>query len=314
MRKRNRNRPTNIGFIGLGRIGLQMVARLLKAGYATQVLGHERRAPVDAALELGATEAPTLKAMGEDCSIIFLSLPGSDEVESIVTKPGGLAECGRPGLIVVDTSTSLPYSTRSINQRMMGAGMAFVDAPVIRTEASADETGFVSLVGATEDAFNVVAPYLATWSDRLIHLGPSGAGHTARLINSIVTCGQAALLTEALGAAAKNHVDLGHMVEILRTGYGHSGTLERLVPAVLEQSLDTHSPPIGTARKDVRYFRSMADTVGLTTPVSDAVHQVYAQAANVGAGEQLVAALLGYQARISGVSFAHKGVAERKAS
>ncbi|MEM7404004.1 MAG: NAD(P)-dependent oxidoreductase [Pseudomonadota bacterium] len=311
---RKRNQPLSIGFTGLGRIGLEMVSRLLAAGHTVRVLGHRRRAPVEAALALGATEAASLASLGQECSIVFLSLPGSDEVESVVAGSGGLAQCGRAGLIVVDTSTSLPASTRSINRLLMGSGMAFVDAPIVRTPAGDDETGFISLVGATEDTFEVVAPYLATWSDRLIHLGPSGAGHTARLINSIVTCGQAALLTEALGAAAKNRVDLASMIEILRNGYGHSGTLERLVPAVLEQRADAHPSPIGSARKDVRYFRAMADMVGLTTPVSDAVHQVYGQAAHPDADEPLLSALLGFQCRVSGVSFTRASAAERKAS
>ena len=98
------------------------------------------------------------------------------------------------------------------------------------------------------------------------------------------------------------------MLEVMSAEAANSGTLERLKPALLEGRMDAHQLSIGDARKDVRYFRALADNKGLRTPVSNAVHQVYTHAVNLGFGEEMMAALFSYQERLSGVSLLGSGI------
>ena len=104
------------------------------------------------------------------------------------------------------------------------------------------------------------------------------------------------------------------MLEVMSAGAANSGTLERLKPALLEGRMDVHQFSIGEARKDVSYFRALADNKGLSTPVSDAVHQVYTHAVNLGFGEGMTAVLFSYQERLNGVSLLGSGTNTHKAS
>jgi 3-hydroxyisobutyrate dehydrogenase-like beta-hydroxyacid dehydrogenase len=117
-----------------------------------------------------------------------------------------------------------------------------------------------------------------------------------------------------MAVAVGQNVDLKRMLDIMSVGAANSGTLQRLKPALLDGRMDTHQFALGDARKDVRYFRALADNNDLSTPVSDAIHQVYTHAVNLGFGNELIAALFKYQELVSDVVMLKSESHERKAS
>ena len=314
MRKRNNSAPNRVGLIGTGKIGHGMAVNLIQAGHDVRVLTHKTRTAAEDLVKRGASEATSLRALVGECGVIFLCLPDSKVVEEIMLGVGGIVGVNRPGLMVIDTSTSQPESTRHIAREMQERGMAFADAPVLRSAVEAEAGTLISLFGGTHEIFDLVRPMIAAYSEQVIHFGPIGAGHTAKLINNIVTSGQAALLTEAMSVASGENLCLRSMLEVMSAGAANSGTLERLKPALLEGRMDVHQFSIGEARKDVSYFRALADNKGLSTPVSDAVHQVYTHAVNLGFVEGMTAALFSYQERLNGVSLLGSGTNTHKAS
>ena len=118
-----------IGFIGLGTMGAYIAANLQKAGH-TLVVHDINEASATALLKDGAKWAASPKAAGEQCALIFTSLPGPPEVEAVATGANGLIEGMKPGSAWFDLSTNSPTVVRALEARFKAKGLHMLDAPV----------------------------------------------------------------------------------------------------------------------------------------------------------------------------------------
>ena len=283
---------TRIGFIGVGLMGHGMARNLLDKGFPLTVMAHRNRAPLADLLAGGAAEAATPAAVAALSDVVVLCVTGSPEVEEVVLGPGGIIEGARPGLIVIDTTTADPTSTRRIAAELEKHGIAMADAPLTRNPAAAEAGRLNSLVGASDDTFAAVEPVVAAYSENIAHFGPVGSGHTAKLVNNFITTGYAALIAEGMAVCAAMDVDKRKLYDIMAEGGADSGVLRKMVPPALEGDLGGHAFAIGNAEKDVRYYRSMVEAIGLAETLSTATHGAYRRAVELGLGDRLMASLM----------------------
>ena len=103
-----------IGYIGVGLMGHGAAKNILEKGHPLTVMGHRNRAPVEDLLKRGANEGKSAAEIARASDILFLCLPSSVEVEATVYGAGGVLEGAHAGLIVVDSTTADPNSTRRI--------------------------------------------------------------------------------------------------------------------------------------------------------------------------------------------------------
>lgn len=291
----------DIGFIGLGLMGRGMASNLIAAGHKLWVMAHRDRTALEELLTRGAAEAATPALMAETVDYLFLCVPGSPQVEALVHGTDGILAGARNGLTVIDTSTSLPASTRKLSEVLASRDVTLVDAPVTRgpTEAAAGKLN--SLVGANEAKFDEVRLLIATYSETVVRFGDTGAGHTAKLVNNAVTQGTAALLAEAFSVARKAGVDLHALFATMSNGGANSGTLQKMIKPALDGDLTGQQFALGNAFKDLSYFRELTAELGISTPVADAAYQTLLQAVNLGYGDQMVASLLEAYAQCNAV-------------
>ena len=187
-----------IGFIGLGYMGHGMAKNIVEKGYALRALPNRKREAIDDLVTRGATEAASAAELGSSCDMIVLCLPGSPEVEAVIAGPEGLLSSAKPGLVIVDCSTSNPVSTRRLAELCAEKGVSLVDAPLSRTPKEAWTGTLDCMVGASAALFEKVRPLIDTWSGKVVHTGEIGSGHTMKLLNNFVSLGYGALYAEAL--------------------------------------------------------------------------------------------------------------------
>jgi 3-hydroxyisobutyrate dehydrogenase-like beta-hydroxyacid dehydrogenase len=281
-----------VGFIGLGLMGHGMAKNLLLKGYPLSVLAHRNRVPVDDLIRRGAEEAATPKALAEISQVVFLCVTGSPQVEEVVYGGDGILAGGRPGLILVDATTSDPTSTRRIAADLEKHGMTMADAPVTRAPKDAEAGCLNSLVGASPETFAAVEPLLRAYSENIAHFGPVGAGHTAKLVNNFISTGYAALIAEGMAVCAAMDVDKRCLYEVMAAGGADSGVLRKMIPPALDGDLSGHAFAIGNAEKDVGYYRQMVEAIGLEGSLSPATHGAYRRAVDMGLGDRLMASLM----------------------
>ena len=118
-----------VGFIGLGTMGREMAANLLRAGHA--VRAHDvMPAAVDALAAQGAIPAASVAEAAEGADIVVTMLPDTPQVEEVVYGPGGLLAAPPRGRLVVDMSTIAPQAVRRMHADLAAAGIDLLDAPV----------------------------------------------------------------------------------------------------------------------------------------------------------------------------------------
>lgn len=293
-----------IGFIGTGLMGHGMAKNIVEKGYPLAVLAHRNRAPVEDLIGRGATEAASARALAESCDIVILCVTGSPQVETVVNGPDGIAAGARPGLTVIDCSTSEPTLTRRLAQDLAPRGVTFLDAPLSRTPKEAWEGKLDVMAGGSDADIARVRPVLDCFAGRVIHVGPTGAGHTMKIVNNFVSMGYAALYAEALAVAQANGVAPAAVFGVLNGGRMDCGFFQTFFKYVVERDENAHKFTLANAHKDMRYCAAMAEAAGIANPLGAAVKNYFAMAEAQGNGGKYVPMLSDEVAGWNGLSLA----------
>jgi 3-hydroxyisobutyrate dehydrogenase-like beta-hydroxyacid dehydrogenase len=289
-----------IGFIGAGLMGHGMARNIVEKGYGLTVLAHRNRAPIEDLLARGATEAESPAELAQTSDIVILCVPSSVEVEQCVFAENGILEGAHEGLIVIDCTTAEPTSTERVAQALAGRNVRFADAPLTRSPKDAEAGRLNALVGADAATLAAIRPVLETFCENIFHVGPVGSGHRLKLINNFLSQGVAALVAEAVTTATKAGIDLRTLFEVVSVGGANSAVFQRFMPWVLGDE-SSMLFKLKNGQKDVRYYTHLAEAVGSTAFLGEAVHQIYTLAVAQGEGESYVPALARALGKVNGV-------------
>jgi len=266
-----------------------MAANLMAKGHDLSVIGHRNRAPVEDLVAKGAREVVSYKALAYVGDVIFLCLSDSDVVESVI---GNLKPHLRAGQCIVDATTSNPVSTQRLCEELHELGVALVDAPITANPAAAELGKLTSLVGASDDIFRQVEPLIATYSTTVIHFGPTGMGHTAKLMNNFVTQSTGQLLALSYSVARQAGVDWKKLHQAMSGGAAKSGTFEKMVTPAIEGDFRGHEFSLANSWKDIRYFAAFAESLGRKSVLVEGVEQSLKRINEAGFGDRYVSELL----------------------
>lgn len=290
------NKPS-IGFIGLGLMGSAMVSRLLDLGYPLTVLGHRRRAPIEAAVARGAREAGNARELAAASDIVMLCLDTSASVEARMRGPEGVIAGLRPGAVVIDFGTSLPASTRALAGEVAAAGGAYLDAPLGRTPQHALKGQLNIMCGGDEAAFARVRPVLEDLGENVFHLGPSGSGHTVKLINNFFGMTVANAMAEAFAMADRAGVSRQALYDVMSAGPLHSGMMDFVKAYAIDGVPDQLAFSVRNAAKDVGYYAQMASELGAESLMSRCPRESLEAACAEGMDEAMVSQMVDFFAR-----------------
>jgi 2-hydroxy-3-oxopropionate reductase len=216
-----------IGFIGLGLMGRPMALNLLKKGF--QLTVHSRsRAPVDALAASGAVAAESPAGVASASDVIITMVPDSPDVRAVLEGIDGVFETVQPGSVIVDMSTIAAAVARELAAKAVLCGAAMLDAPVSGGEIGAINASLSVMVGGDAGALERVRPVLNAMAnpDRVVHIGPSGAGQVCKACNQICIGGALASVSEAFAIARKAGIDPARVREALLGGFAASRVLE----------------------------------------------------------------------------------------
>jgi 3-hydroxyisobutyrate dehydrogenase len=258
---------SEVGFVGLGNMGMPMAKRLAAAGY--HVRGYDVSAEImrKIADADGFTPAPGLTGLGTD--VVLLSLPDSDVVEHVLLA-GGLLDSVPEGGMVIDMSSSDPARTRDLAARAAESRVALIDAPVSGGVAGARAGSLMIMVGGSPEAFELARPMLAAIGKRVVHAGDVGAGHAVKALNNLMSAAHLVVSSEALIAGRRFGLDPAVMLEIINGSSGRSGSTENKWPNyVLPEKFDAGFS-VRLMVKDMRLALGIERATGTPSAVSEA--------------------------------------------
>lgn len=290
-----------IGFIGLGAMGSGMAANLLTKGFPLTVLAHRHREAIDDLVAKGAVEARTGRELALASDIVVLCVTGSPQVEQAIKGPDGLASAGKP-LLIIDCSTSNPSTTVALAADLATSGITLIDAPLARTPKEAAEGKLDVMSGGTPEIFTRAKPVLDAFAARVIHTGPTGSGHTMKLLNNFISMGYSAIYSEALTLGVKAGLTPQVFDSVIRGSRMDCSFYQAFFDFVLNRDENAQRFAMVNALKDMSYLASFAQSAGVANPIGAAVRNSFATAVATGHGEAFVPALSDVIAGLNGVS------------
>lgn len=292
----------NIGFIGAsGLMGHGMAKNLRAKGHPLALTVHRNRERVADLLAQGATEAASPAELARASEIVFLCVTGTPQVEAAVTGPAGLLEGAAPGLVIVDCSTSEPESTTRLRERCATQGVQFVDAPLARTPVEAEAGRLNVMVGADDATLARLTPVLKCFAENVIHVGGPGSGHVIKLLNNFIAQAICTATAEAFAVAQRAGCEPRKLVELVSAGMVNSGIFQAMAKT-LDGDLAGLKFELDYARKDIRYYTHLAESLNVPTVVGEAVHQSLALASALGHGRKYVPSLVEAQEQLTGAT------------
>jgi 3-hydroxyisobutyrate dehydrogenase-like beta-hydroxyacid dehydrogenase len=289
-----------IGFIGAsGLMGHGIARNLLAKGHQLSLTVFRNRDRVADLLDAGARQCASARELAAENEIVFICITGSPQVEAVVTGPDGLLAGARPGLLVVDCSTSEPDSTARLRDLAAKSSVRFIDAPLARTPVEAEQGRLNVMVGAEEGDFARLEPVLRCFAENVFHVGGPGAGHTIKLLNNFIAQAVCTATAEAFAVGQKAGIDLRKLVELVSAGVVNSGLFQAMAKT-LSGDLAGLKFELDNARKDVRYYTHLAENLAVPSIVGEAVHQSLALASALGYGRKFVPSLVEAQEQVTG--------------
>ncbi|MEM6260061.1 MAG: NAD(P)-dependent oxidoreductase [Planctomycetota bacterium] len=278
-----KDNSTQLGYIGLGIMGLPMARNLMDAGYPMAVWN---RTPSKARplVERGAVLADSPADLAErGPAVIFLNVTDTPDVEEVLFGDLGLAKTAKPGAIVVDHSTISPDATRGFATRLADEGIGFLDAPVSGGDIGAQNGTLSIMVGGPEAAFQTVLPMFEIVGRSVVRLGGAGLGQACKACNQVA--GMVTLLgvCEAMALAKKSGLDLDKMIEVVGGGAAGSWMLSNLGPKI---AVGDHAPGfmIDLVNKDLKMALDTADHADLPLEATRLAAGAFMRVAEQGGG------------------------------
>ena len=168
----------DVGFIGLGAMGRHMTRHLQAAGHSMTV--HDiRREAATPFLEAGANWGETPQQVAQASEVVFTSLPGPADVESVALGAEGIAAGASPGQVYVDLSTNSPVLTRRLHAELASMGIRMLDCPVSGGTIGAEEATLALLVGGERSLYEEMLPVLSAIGDKPFYCGLAARGRCA---------------------------------------------------------------------------------------------------------------------------------------
>ena len=263
-----------IGFIGLGVMGKPMAKNLIKGGHSLVVYNRSRGA-VDEVVGAGAKAATSPADVARQATIIITMVPDTPDVELVITGADGVLSAVQRGAIVIDMSSISPVATQRLAKMVAEKGATMLDAPVSGGEIGAINASLSIMAGGDQAAFERARPVLEAMGnkERIVLIGPSGAGQVCKICNQIAIGGALAGVSEAFALARKSGVDAGRVRQALLGGFAASRVLEVHGERMLN---DDYKPGFRTKlyQKDLRLANEAAAANGVAMPGTAIVTQL----------------------------------------
>lgn len=267
-----------IGFIGLGIMGLPMAKRLLEAGCKLLVndVSQER---VEILTRLGARSA-ACSQIGQECGLVFTILPNGSIVQQVLFAPDGVAGSLAPGSLVVDMSSVTPGDSKICAEKLGTLGCRFLDSPVSGGEPGAVNGTLAFMVGGDSADFERAKPCFEVMGASATLVGPVGSGSVTKLANQIIVNMGIAAVSEAMVLATRAGADPGRVFQAIRGGLAGSAVLEAKAPMMLRRDFKPGGK-ISINHKDVKNVIATAHELDVPLPLTAQLFEIM-QALKVG--------------------------------
>lgn len=289
---------TSLGWLGTGRMGAAMAARLLDAGQPV-VVWNRTRSKTEPLAAKGAQVADEISDLG-GCEIVFVMVAGSADLEQVTTGERGLLSGERRPAVIVDCSTVSAEASQRVRTAAREAGAEFLAAPVSGNPHVVAAGGACIVASGPVKTFERVRPFLEQIARTAVHAGDGEQSRLVKLCHNLYLAMMVQALVEVTTLAEKGGTDRAAFLAFLNgTGLASEWTRRRASDLISRDWTPTFTTEL--MRKDVDLGLGAARTLDVPMTLASAVNQLLQSAINTGLADSDFLAIYEQQARASGL-------------
>ena len=252
--------PHSVAVVGLGQMGRGIAANLDRAGLLGGVW--DRSEAAIAAAQLGPEVRIAQPAALGAFPVVLFVVPGSHEIGEILHGDDGLLAVPNDGQILVDLTTSNPAATQRLAEEAAAAGRLYLDCGMSGGAMGADAGTLTLMVGGPPQALARCKPVFDCIAARVFPVGPTGAGHTMKLVHNLVCHAIFFATVEGCRLGERAGLDLAALVEVLNAGNARSFISEVRFPKhIIPGTFDGRST-VSNLAKDLGMADALAAELG----------------------------------------------------
>lgn len=291
----NRDR---LGWVGVGRMGYALAARLLEAGCDLSVY-NRTRSKAEPLAELGATIVDSPADLS-DRDIVFTMVAGSEDLRQVAVGSEGVLSTGAGPAILVDASTVSPRASAEVRAEAAERGTAFLAAPVSGNPRVVEAGRLTVVVSGPEDAYQRALPYLERLGVGVTYVGADEEARLVKICHNVMLGVVAQTLAEITVLAEKGGVARAAFLDFLNQSVMGSAFTRYKTPALVKLDFSpTFTPEL--LLKDFDLGFEAADEDGVPMPVAAAARDAVRELVASGRTDVDFAALLEQEARAAGL-------------
>ncbi len=282
---------SRVAFLGLGVMGAPMAGHLAAAGHELVVYNRTAARAEAWVAEHGGATAATPAQAARDAEAVFACVGADADVAAVTTGPEGCFAAMAADALFVDHTTIGPGTARALAAEGEGRGLLVLDAPVSGGQAGAEAGRLAVMCGGTDAAMAAARPFLEAYGKRVVHVGPAGAGQSAKMANQIAIAGVLQGLAEAMRFVRAAGLDPATVHEAIGGGAAQSWQMDNRWSTMAADRYD-FGFAVDWMRKDLGLAVAEANAKGVGLPLTALVDQFYAEVQAMGGGRDDTSALL----------------------
>ncbi len=276
----------NLGYIGLGVMGLPFARHLAAAGHRVAVHDVDAAAVSRAVSFDNIAAAAGVTAVAGASEIVFTCLPSPEAVESVY------AELDKPGLTCCDNSTIDPNMAKRLHASLKERGMGYVECPMLGGAKEAEAGRLFLLLSGDAADIERILPVATLAAREYRVVGGPGVANRFKVVQNGLGHVQAVAIAEALAILAKAGADLDLFIDVVRAGGGMAATpLFSAKASMMRDPTPVIKGSLRICAKDVGLAAALAQELGLELPLLRRASEVYGAAMEQGLGNQDMAAI-----------------------
>ena len=271
-----------IGFIGLGVMGFPMAGHLSK-NHNVFVFNRSSSKSEDWVNKYQGTECQSVQEITKKSDILILCVGNDVDVRNIICDDNGVLNNAKPGLVVIDHTTTSADLPVELNIILNTKDVTFIDAPISGGQAGAENGKLSVMAGGDKESFEKVEMILQGYSEFIKYLGPSGSGQLTKMVNQICIAGLLQGLSEAMNFSDKVGLNTNEVIEVISKGAAQSWQMENRWKTMIDDDYH-HGFAVDLMRKDLDIVIGKAEKLNISLDVTKSVNEYYKDIQKAGGG------------------------------
>ena len=289
----------NLGFVGLGVMGGNMVARLLDKGH--KVTGYNRtRSKSQWLIDRGMKWADSPRAVAAAADFTFAMVTNSAAILAITEGPDGILAGLAPGKVLIDMSTVSPAMSRALAAKVREKGADMIDSPVSGSVITLQEGKLSVMVGGRRETFEKAKIILQDVGPKVTYVGDNGLALSMKIATNLSLAVQMLAFCEGVLLAEKSGISRETAVDVLTHSVIASPMVQYRGPFVLKMP-DEAWFDVNMMQKDMLLALEMGRSLDVPLPTTAVTNEFLTAARGMGLAKQDFAVVFEVLARMSGI-------------